>query len=389
MASRIRIKTIRSFLFSVGVIFFFFGFVEAILRFAGYEPVFNYKAYAIPSWMEELDSAVLEKYQRFVAQQGFVNEDVYAYQSDLRYGYRLKPNVSKTVRNYSSAFVVDKLPPWTIISDTSGFRVPSENQVTTEALGRTLYVLGDSSSFGWGVNYEKTYPSLLVEKLNAVNSSARFKLRNLSQPGFSSFQGKLLWQELGEVKKDDWVILSFGLNDSSLSHQTDSRQFESRNSLVGRISWNMRHVLLFRWLRTLLVGLPEPSLTQKNEIGRRVPVQQDRENFENLIEQVRNKGAKPVWVSVCNFAEYQEAARQTAGDKKTPFFNFPSALEPFLPTVHDRFSDQLVTYFEAYGEEMKNDPMLVFLFPDRCHPNEIGHGLMAEVLFKFFEGEIL
>ena len=68
----------------------------------------------------------------------------------------------------------------------------------------------------------------------------------------------------------------------------------------------MRHVLLFRWLRTLLVGLPEPSLTQKNEIGRRVPVQQYRENFENLIEQVRNKGAKPVWVSVCNFAEYQE-----------------------------------------------------------------------------------
>ena len=109
MASRIRIKTIRSFLFSVGVIFFFFGFVEAILRFAGYEPVFNYKAYAIPSWMEELDSAVLEKYQRFVAQQGFVNEDVYAYQSDLRYGYRLKPNVSKTVRNYSSAFLPGQL----------------------------------------------------------------------------------------------------------------------------------------------------------------------------------------------------------------------------------------------------------------------------------------
>ncbi|MBT5631466.1 MAG: SGNH/GDSL hydrolase family protein [Nitrospina sp.] len=389
MDSRKRRPFIRSFLFSVGAVFFFFGFIEAILRFTGYEPEFSYKSYAIPSWMEELDPAVLEKYQRFVAHQGFVNEDVYAYQPDLLYGYRLKPNISITVRNYSSAFVVDKLPPWTIVSDTAGFRVPLENQVKTTAIDRTLYVLGDSSSFGWGVNYEKTYSSLLVEQLNAINSSVRFKLRNLSQPGFTSFQGKLLGQELKEVKKGDWVILSFGLNDSSPSNQTDSHQFELRNSLVGKTGWSMRQVLLFRWMKTWLVGLPEPPPIQNIDIGKRVPVNQYRKNFESLIEQVRNKGAKPVWVSICNFAEYQDTARQTAGDKKIPFFNFPSALEPFLPIVHDRFPDQFVTYFEAYGEEIENDPMLVFLFPDRCHPNEIGHGLMAEVLFKFFKREIL
>ena len=29
-------------------------------------------------------------------------------------------------------------------------------------LAKTIYVLGESSSFGWGVDYEKTYSSLLV-----------------------------------------------------------------------------------------------------------------------------------------------------------------------------------------------------------------------------------
>ena len=380
MAPPKRIKILQSFLFSVGTVFFFFGFIELVLRFSGFEPAFHYKAYAIPSWMEELDPVVLDKYQQFVAAQGFVNEDVYAYKPDLRYGYKLKPNISITVQNYSSALVVDKLPPWTIVSDTEGFRVPASGD--TKKVAKTLYVLGDSSSFGWGVDYEKTYSSLLVEKLNT--SSVRFKLRNLSLPGFSSFQGKLLWQGLDEVKNGDWVILSFGWNDSYPSLQTDRRQFESRNSLMGKINWNMRQTLLFRWMRTW--RLPEPDFEYK-EGARRVPLTQYRENLAALIEAVREKGAKPVLVSVCNFAEYQDTAKQTANNKKIPFFNFPSELEPFLSTVHDRFPDQFVTYFEAYGEGMEANPMLAFLFPDRCHPNEIGHGLMAEVIFNASEGK--
>jgi lysophospholipase L1-like esterase len=376
-----RIKTVQPFLFSVLVVIFFFVFIELVLRISGFEPTFHYKSYAIPSWMEELDPAVLEKYQKFVAGQGFVNEDVYAYKPDLRYGYKLKPDIAITVRNYSSVLVVDKLPAWDIFSDTAGFRVPSSADAKTSA--RTLHVLGDSSSFGWGVDYEKSYPSLLVDKLNV---SSHYNLRNLSLPGFSSFHGKLLWQEIEDVKKDDWVILSFGWNDASSSQQTDQHQFDSRNSLAGRLSWRLRQVLFFRWMRGLMGGLPEPAFHRN--VGNRVPIKQYRENLEVLIAEIQGKGAKPLLVSVCNPEEYLDTARKTAGEKKIPFANFPSALKPFLSTVHDRYPDQLVTYFEAYGEGMEADPRLVFLFPDRCHPNEIGHGLMAEVLFEIVDREI-
>jgi lysophospholipase L1-like esterase len=376
-----RLKKVQSFWFSIVVVFFFFGFIELVLRVSGFEPAFHYKSYTIPSWMEEMDPVVLEKYQQFVAGQGFVNEDAYAYEPDLRYGYRLKPNITTTVQNYSSALMVDKLPPWTIVSNAAGFRVSSNEQTKTETSGRTLYVLGDSSSFGWGVKYEKSYPSQLTEKLNTISP---FNLRNLSLPGFSSFQGGLLWQELGDIEKGDWVILSFGWNDAYPSLQTDRRQFDLRNSVLGKINWKLKHLLLFRWMRTW--GLPKRARDHKE--GLRVPLTQYQENLEALVEGVRGKGGKPVFVNVCNPTAYQDAAKVTIENKKIPFFNFPSVLKPYLSSIHDRFPDLFVTYFEAYGEGMEDDPMLAFLFPDHCHPNEIGHSLMAKVLFETLKGEV-
>ena len=380
-------QTIKPFLFSIGAVFVFFTAVEVGLRLSGFEPVIHFKTHSIPAWMEELDPVVLEKYKRFVAGLGFVNEDVYAYEPDLRYGYRLKPNLFLTVRNYSSALMIDKLPAWTIRSDAQGFRAPSQEPVATEPSARTVHVLGDSSSFGWGVNYEKTYSSVLVGKLNADSSSTRYKLRNLSLPGFSSFQGNLLWEDFATVKNGDWVILSFGWNDSTPSLETDSQKYKSRTSLLGSINWNLRHFSLYRWMRTW--SLPESTIVKKKDIGVRVPTTQYRENIEALVAKIRQKGAKPLWVSVCNFNDHQSTAKKIVENMKTPFFDFPSALKPFIPTVPERFPKRFVTYFEAYGEGMKTNPMLLFLFPDRCHPNEIGHELMAEVLFEAIEGEAL
>jgi lysophospholipase L1-like esterase len=381
VASLEKLKKTQSFWFSLVVVFFFFGFIELILRVSGFEPAFRYKTYTIPSWMEEMDPVVLQKYQRFVAAQGFVNQDVYAYEPNMLYGYRLKPNFSTTVQNYSSALMVDKLSPWTIFSDAKGFRVSSKPSTKIKKSGQTLYVLGDSTSFGWGVEYEKSYSSLLVKKINTISP---LNLRNYSLPGFTSFQGILLLQKLDVLKKGDWVIISFGWNDAYSSLKTDRRQFELRNSAIGKINWRLRQLLFFRWMRTW--GLHNHSFDQTG--GFRVPLMQYRENVEALIEGVLQKGGKPFFVNVCNPVVYQDAAKQIAENKNIPFFNFPSVLEPYLSTVHNQFPDLFVTYFEAYGEGMIEDPMLAFLFPDRCHPNEIGHSLMAEVLFETFKEEI-
>lgn len=79
-----------------------------------------------------------------------------------------------------------------------------------------------------------------------------------------------------------------------------------------------------------------------------------------MVEEVKEERTKSILVSVCSFAEHQDGARETAKNKNISFYNIPDELEPFLPIENDHFSGQLVTYLEAYGEQMVTDPMLVF-----------------------------
>ena len=110
---------LKNFLFSIFLVFIFFGFLETVLWLSGFQPTLPYKKFEIPAWMEELDPLVLARYQNFIVNQNFVNEDAYAYEPDLRYGYLLKPNLQITVSNYSSALFLNKLPPWTCLLYTS------------------------------------------------------------------------------------------------------------------------------------------------------------------------------------------------------------------------------------------------------------------------------
>ncbi len=341
--------------------------------------------------MEELDPLVLSSYQSFVEGQGFVNEDAYAYQPDLRYGYLLKPRLRLTVQNYSSALFVDDLPPWTLASNSKGFRVNEEKAAIRKNFAETkiLHVLGDSSSFGWGVNFRDSYPGRLEEKLKHSQKNPGVAVKNHSIPGFTSFQGRLMLGEMGKINKGDIVFISFGWNDSYPSLNSDRMQFQVRNSLAGKTNWFLNRLLIIKWMRTLIYSLPDPIDISAENTGSRVSLKEYRDNLNAIFKTIQKSGGKPYFVSVCNTREYRDVAEETAKGANVPFYDFPEMFKPFLPTVHERFPDKFVTYFEAYGDLMEKETMLVFLFPDLCHPNVIGHGLMGDILFESLKGEIL
>ena len=380
-------KTLQPFLFSTFVVVIIFCLLEMILHFSGFQPFISYKKFIFPAWMEELDPLVMARYQRYVAEQGFVSEDVYAYRPDLRYGYLLKPNLQLTVLNYSSALFFDKLPPWTIASDAKGYRVSAQNPIVGETEGHTLHVLGDSSSFGWGVDFEDSYPQQLAEKLKQLPLTSSITVENYSTPGFTSYHGKLLLEDKVKIKNGDIVLVSFGSNDSYPSLKSDSVRFQARNSMVGKISWSLNRLMIIKWMRTLIHSLPEPRIPKtKNS---RVSLEEYQKNLGVIFQEILQSGGKPHFISVCNRGEYRDVAKQTAKSAHIPFYDFPDIFKPYLSKVHDLFPEKFVTYFEAYGKILEKETQLVFLFPDLCHPNAIGHGLMANALFEGLEGEIL
>jgi lysophospholipase L1-like esterase len=368
---------LKNFLFSIFLVFIFFGLLEAILRLSGFQPTLPYKKFDIPAWMVELDPLVLAKYQSFIVDQNFVNEDAYAYKPDLRYGYLLKPNLQLTVSNYSSAVYLDKLPRWTIASDLNGNRIAlkySENEYLGVA-NRTLHILGDSSSFGWGVNFEDSYPQKLKEKLKQFS---KIIIKNYSTPGFTSYQGRLLLGDKVKVKKGDIVLVSFGANDSYSAIKSDRIHFQARNSFIGKMNFSLSQLNIYKWLRTILYYLPESTISETK--NRRVSLEEYQENLKVIFKSTLSDGGVPIFVNICNSGAYGSAAEKTANSLHIPFYNFPENFKPYLSKIHDLYPEKFVSYFEAYGKIIEKETRLVFLFPDLCHPNYIGHELMADIL---------
>ncbi|MSP56419.1 MAG: hypothetical protein EXR69_12570 [Myxococcales bacterium] len=108
-----------------------------------------------------------------------------------------------------------------VSTDSNGLRAPLHSQEKTEGTFRVM-TLGCSTTFGWGVNDEETYPYLLEQNLKAAGHNV--EVINGGQPGYSSFQGLWLWQKTLAAYKPDLVIFGYIVQDSRAVAYSDSSQ---------------------------------------------------------------------------------------------------------------------------------------------------------------------
>ena len=108
-----------------------------------------------------------------------------------------------------------------VSTDANGLRAPLHSQEKPEGTLRVM-TLGCSTTFGWGVNDEETYPYLLEQNLKAAGHNV--EVINGGQPGYSSFQGLWLWQKTLAAYKPDLVIFGYIVQDSRAVAYSDSSQ---------------------------------------------------------------------------------------------------------------------------------------------------------------------
>lgn len=377
-------RSIKNLAFSGIVVLLFFAVVEGSLRLAGLQPKFVYRSFDLPLWMQDVDPVILDDFKKQLSRRGGVSEDLHAYRFDPDLEWILKPEISVSVKNYSSAVFVDKMPKWNIVSNQDGFRVGRKQQFPA-GFSHTLNILGDSSSFGWGVEFDETYGAVLKELLNGDRKN-QYALANYSIPGFTSFQGRLLIHRLAAIRPGDLVVVSFGGNDASAAGSSDRRRFAERHSLLGKIREAMNRTRTYRFLESLLI----PERTKKTGVAKntRVSLEDYAVNLREIFREVRRKQASPVFVSVCNGAMYAQAAKAVAESLDVPFFDFPERMSPYLEKVAAAQIQpaKYRAYVESYGPLMKKDPWLRVIFPDHCHPNAIGHRLMGEIVYRGIGG---
>lgn len=121
--------------------------------------------------------------------------------------WRLKKNlrnflVKGRIRNHKLSFTVNTY---------DGFR---SSPVSPNKDKLRIMAIGDSCTFGLGVNDNKTWPAQFEALLRREGFSA--EVINAGIPGYTAFQGKRLLEKKGLNMKPDIVIACFGFNDSDI-----------------------------------------------------------------------------------------------------------------------------------------------------------------------------
>ncbi len=128
------------------------------------------------------------------------------YDPDLMWA--LKPNLDGVAQQYP---FTKRMEPWRVSTNDLGLRHPL---VAPKGDRYRILCLGDSRTYGFGVENDETWPARLQATLD-VRAPGRYDVINAGVPGYSIFHGARYLETLGITLEPDMVLLCFGYNDAS------------------------------------------------------------------------------------------------------------------------------------------------------------------------------
>jgi len=79
-----------------------------------------------------------------------------------------------------------------------------------------ILLLGDSVTYGWGVEREERFSDLVERELDERDPDRRFEILNIAVPGYETTHQLYSWQKLGKTLDPDLVVVIFNQNDVQL-----------------------------------------------------------------------------------------------------------------------------------------------------------------------------
>lgn len=339
----------------------------------------------MPTWMQKDENAA-ERASRASSDPQAL-EWLSMFEEAPGFRVRLIPNVKRAVTNTFSQIPFEKSVKYLVKANSIGFR---SDEVTPEKAPGVFRILvfGDSSSFGWGVNQNESFSALLPDLLQKNNPAAKVEVANFAIPGDSSAYGQLIAENIIPKYKSDLVVLGFGANDakkSLVSHTSQVDKFRS-SKLIDSVQEIARYSALVRTLRVLLSkmakgeGSGEKQRTKKSAVTREDYI----ENLKSMGLIALGNGAKNVLLlNLCTPGSYSRLANSLADNENWLYLNGQTRLLDLIPAISQgKIETDLVAEMRKnYGEDLKRDS-LYYVTSDACHPNKLGHKLIAEELAR-------
>lgn len=227
--------------------------------------------------------------------------------------------------------------------------------------------IGDSSTFGYGSQDERTYPAALARLLHAP-------VRNLGVPGYTSQSARILAGRI--VDPAPVTLVMVGFNDHFPAYRTAEQELCIRRLAYGCFASRVCALLFDRIAKPR--ADTRPPLTEFRPF---VPLDAYRENLTETVRRLRDEGSEPILVVYPPLLD-DEATRAAVAS----YWKHPRELVDANIDSHPRYQEvtrevaraegvdlvDLTPVFDARGNES--------LHIDWVHPNDAGYRAIAEAL---------
>jgi lysophospholipase L1-like esterase len=311
-------------------------------------------------------------------------------------------------------------PEWNVLVETNG-QGRRDQQAPVRPGQPVVLSLGDSMSFGWGVEYGEAFPSLLEA---ALGGPERTRVLKASVPGTGTTDQRDLLKELIAEVPAQVVLLSFFVGndfhdvaaggaaqydvvDGALVAKDSPRDSARRvQAWIKRSSYLAQAAaqLLWRFERRRAAAVPAERRAHPGLAGRdrklreylELHLREDlpprlRDGIEatagalsEMHDVSRRRGARFVLTVIPrSFQVYEEDRRrwQEAYGLRDEDWD-PERPQRILASWAETHDAELVDLLPAFREAARQGPRLYF-FPD-SHLNAVGHAAAARELTRYF-----
>jgi len=271
--------------------------------------------------------------------------------------WRLKPNLQGVEQKSPES--TGRILTTSISTNGMGLR-DEEIPAPKPAGEYRVLVMGDSSIFGHGVQLDETFVKQLQQRLRKAYPNMTIRVVNGGVSGYSSFQGRIFYQEIAPKVQPDLVILAYYFSDFVPDVMPDRLRVApgtAKSDLMRALSRSNLYQFLRDWM--LSQKLESWGSGKEGSVARVGP-EEYRDNLAALIEAspkamllLLDPLASPV---PDNQKPYREAAHALARERRIP----------------------IVDMHEPFAKHSPRDE----LFLDDVHPTPKGDGIVADALFE-------
>jgi len=270
-------------------------------------------------------------------------------------------------------------------TNSLGFRMKREIPKKKKQGEFRIFIVGDSSTFGYGVDDDKTFASVMEKKLREDTGLDVMSI-DTACPGHTSFQGLFLLKKYGSRVDPDLIVWAYN-NDSCLDTEEDKDRI-SKSSFareVQRILFRSDYYLLLRRVILDTVYAWKIDEYQKKfsmnsyDWVRRIPFEDYKEYLQEFADYAakRNIGIIFIRMPLNEPMESIEKIYATSFDVKYREYLCSFTEQKGLPCIN--FEKE---FLSEYSPDL-------FLPGQLFHPSVKGHRIIGTELAEYIEQNMM